>query len=393
MAAIDDDDDDLLAALEWSLSDASPGSPADSPAQVCGGPQYSPCAPASPPAAMQKVQECPVRKQVVMGDPPNAEHVHTSVHERTIGFGLVLWPIEVRLCVAGYLPWRELLRYASLCTPWRSLSCEDSLWKAHFRDTWPRFARRQASATCSLTWKPLFFKRWSENRGEDGLEEDWLDFSAAQDMLVATAPRDAQVVPGPTQAELLQQALRRCREALFAHGVVVPAEPDDAHVCGKRCRHHRLAIEGVSDGEVFVCEAGGVLHRCRPGVPCDRAVPSDDDFYLVCPVSGCCVAKPSFEEVEAREVQAREFDPAAPGPNHDWDPELSTSAQVGRWFEQGYGMSEAEARDFFDTSCLDRARTRRGLAEDQAGMNEEQARRFFSKCSSARKSSGGSACD
>jgi len=244
------------------------------------------------------------------------------------GVELVHWPIEVRLCVATFLPWRELVRDSTLCRAWRSLERQDLLWQAYFGITWPRLARRKAARVAALNeppWRVLFRERWAEaNRSEDALEEDWLDFGAAQD-LVETRPLPESGV---------QCAVRRCKEDLLRlYSISVPAIANPSHVCSPGCRFHRVPWAG----DVFLCEMGGGVHMCDPGVPCDWAVQSHEDAFLVCPVSGRCFPKTTDAADEVAEA----------GPTNDWDPDLSAAQQVGVWFEQGYSMSEDQARDFF----------------------------------------------
>lgn len=301
----DDDEEELLAALESSLDDAA---------------------------------DRPPKRQAT------AALVHaTSGSQSAIGHGLVHWPVEVRLCVASFLHWQEFVHAgAGLCKPWQALQAEDTLWQVYFQVTWPRYARRRdakSSTHASTPWCALFRSRWAEaHRGEDALEEDWLDFDAALDN-----EKLAATIPGPSAAELdLEVAVRCCRADLSRRrGVTIPVDPDPAHVCSSSCRFSRLNVRA----EAFLCETSGAVHICRPDVACDGSVVSDDGCFFVCPVSGHCVNK-----------NDNFISGPAPEATNDWDPELGASAQIHRWFQLGYDMTEDQARDFFDgrrdASCL-----------------------------------------
>jgi len=261
-----------------------------------------------------------------------------------IGMGLVHWPIEVRLCIASCLVWQEFVVFSRLCWAWRRLDRHDALWQVYFHHVWPRLARRRdAHSQRGLPWRTYFRTRWAEaNRSEDALEEDWLDFSAAQDLThrledVSGAVGCADLSQDEHHRLQLNLALRRCVEDLQVHGIRVPVEPDHAHLCSAQCRFHRL-LEGQ---DAFVCETSGLTHSCRFGVPCDLCVLSNDDHFLVCPVSGRCFVRTNDATGEAAQAATAE---AA----NDWDPGLSMTQQFGRWFEQGYSMTEEQARDFFD---------------------------------------------
>ncbi|CAE7687497.1 unnamed protein product [Symbiodinium pilosum] len=250
-----------------------------------------------------------------------------------------MWSVEVRLCIASFLPWTELVADSLLCRSWRALEMEDTLWQAYFASTWPRMARRKkASADDRLPWRALFRAQWSTgNRREDALEEDWLDFSAAQGLFEEAKPSTSRSWPrslARNPPEKLRRSMQICREDLFRRqGLTVPAEPDTSHCCTKHCRFHRLQFE---EADAFLCEASGALHVCE-SVPCACCVASADDF-LVCPVSGRCFPKNSTVNEEAADAPI----------SYEWDPGLSAAQQVGRWFEQGYFMSEEQALAFFD---------------------------------------------
>eukprot|EP00439_Symbiodinium_sp_Y106_P075469 s3129_g14.t7 len=248
----------------------------------------------------------------------------------------LMWPVEVRLCVASFLPWTELVADSCLCHSWRILEMEDTLWQVYFASIWPRMARRKKAAADDqgLPWRALFRAQWSKggNRQEDALEEDWLDFSAAQGLEARVASQRPPVLAWP---EKLQRATQRCREDLQRQNVKVPAEPDASHTCTQHCRFHPLLLE---DADAFLCEESGALHVCE-NVPCSCCVASSEGF-LVCPVSGRCFPKNSTVNEEMMDAPV----------SYDWDPDLSAAQQVGRWFEQGYFMSEEQALKVFDGS-------------------------------------------
>ncbi|CAJ1375381.1 unnamed protein product [Effrenium voratum] len=265
---------------------------------------------------------------------------NTGLHETHASSQLVRWPQEVRLCVASFLPWSEIVAYSLLCRAWRALELEDTLWQVYFAATWPRLAERREAVPDGYPqpWRVLFRAQWAKgNHTEDALEEDWLDFRAAQGL--KSKPTDSST--GSRHLKI-QEALQQCREDLQQVGLRVPAEADANHTCDRLCRFHRLHLEG----DAFLCEVSGVLHQCAPSTPCASCVPSADDCFLVCPVSGRCFPKVNTVNEEATEAV----------PCHDWDPELSAAQQVGRWFEQGYFMSEEQARSAFGLggrcSCL-----------------------------------------
>lgn len=241
------------------------------------------------------------------------------------------WPEEVRLCVAGFLPWQELVHNTRLSSAWRALEQGDAIWQVYFAVVWPRLARRKVAETeKSLAWRGLFRIRWAEaTRNEDAIEEDWLDFNAAQDMTAKPQPAHSQSLKSDAS-----HAIRRYKEDLLRlYGITVPAAPDQEKSCIPSCRFRRVP----TDGDVFVCERCGKEHICQRGVPCEGSLTTSEDCFLVCPVSGHCYVKPDNDVAEE----------AADVVTNDWDPDLSMSQQHGRWFEQGYNMSEDQARHFF----------------------------------------------
>ncbi|CAE8606794.1 unnamed protein product [Polarella glacialis] len=274
---------------------------------------------------------------------------------------LMHWPVEVRLCIASFLPWKELMGDTLLCKSWKALDLQDALWKVFFISTWPRLARRrEAGADGAVPWRALFRARWARaDRKEDSLEEDWLDFSAAQGLEACRGPRDETRRAAPVlaiqeasakraAAAELERAVRRCREELMrSQGLQVPVEADAQHQCRHvepGCRFHRLGIDAHGSGlDCFLCEVSGTLHMCK-SVPCGCCVRSADGCFLVCPVSGRCFPKDNSVNEEADE-SGRLL--GAEVTSHNWDPELSAAQQIGRWFEQGYSMSEDQAHDFF----------------------------------------------
>lgn len=253
---------------------------------------------------------------------------------KVLGRGLVQWPLEVRLGIAAFLPWKELTSASSLCQAWHCMEREDVLWQVYFQVVWPRLARRRlAQSRGGLPWRILFQERWRRaDRHEDHLEEDWLDFDAAQ-VLTKGPQRRAPALPESNLATEVDRALSVCREELK-----IPRSPATVgevleHLCTDRCRFRKLPVEKC---EAYVCEVSGALHRCLQEQPCDLSVVSPDGF-LVCPVSGRCWPKPTEGPEEAPDGAV----------SHDWDPSLSTGQQACRWIEQGYCMSEQEARFFF----------------------------------------------
>jgi len=284
-----------------------------------------------------------------------------SSAQAALGYRLVHWPVEVRLCIATFLGWLELMDYSLLCRAWRVLELEDALWQEYFIVAWPRLARRREAGTQGvLPWRALFRARWERgNCGEDALEEDWLDFNAAQGLAatVANERRLPTSTSHETSFDTLQRAMRRCREDLRRQGIEVPEVADPEHVCGKRCRFHRLLLD--SDEDAFLCEVSGALHQCKEGVPCPNWVSDAEECFMVCPISGRCCPRNNTVNEEA------------PDAVHDWDPELNPAQQAGRWFEQGYSMSEEQARDFF------------GQAGDGGGGSRRQKRQLLCKACKA----------
>lgn len=248
---------------------------------------------------------------------------------------VVGWPLEVRLCIATFLPWTEVVTGSPLCRIWRNVELQDALWKGYFCSTWPRLAQRQSDLRLGPTaWRALFRARWaSKSRNEDALEEDWLDFRAAQGPAPLTGQSISSCRSSAASAEL-RLALKRCREDLEEQGRQVPQEVVAEHYCTKRCRYHKLGIDAY---DAFMCEASGALHECRAEAPCDFCVATTDESFLVCPVSGRCFSKPSDD---CEEVP----DAAAANPAQAWELELGAAHS---WFEQGYSMSEDQARDYF----------------------------------------------
>jgi len=258
---------------------------------------------------------------------------------KSIGYGLVHWPVEVRFCIASFIPWRELVTASLLCLVWRGMELQDAIWQLHFGTVWPRVSRRRlASQGSALPWRALFRVHWvAGSRTEDPSEEDWLDFDAARDLEAgAASPSGSEESEIAAQQEL-QDALRACREEVLEQkGIHVPSKVDEGHVCGRSCKYHRLSVAK----DIFVCESSGALHRCRQREPCLTCVRSDDDCFLVCPASGRCWLKqpnaPEAEEEMAEGCAALD----------SWDPDFGTTAQC-QWFERGYNMSEDQAQASF----------------------------------------------
>lgn len=274
---------------------------------------------------------------------------------KSIGYGLVHWPVEVRFCVASFISWREFVATSLMCLVWRGMELQDALWQLHFGNVWPRVSRRRmANQGSGLPWRALFRAHWvAGSRTEDPSEEDWLDFDAALDLEAgASSPVRNEESTAAAQQEL-QDALRVCKkELLETQGIQVPSEVDEGHVCGSSCTYHRLPIAK----DIFVCESSSAVHRCRQREPCLTCVRSDDDCFLVCPASGRCFLKPIAFEAE---------DETAEGcaATDCWDLELGPTAQHSQWFEQGYNMSEDQAQASFfgimggrTANCLARSR-------------------------------------
>eukprot|EP00928_Gymnodinium_smaydae_P087090 TRINITY_DN71426_c0_g1_i1.p1 TRINITY_DN71426_c0_g1~~TRINITY_DN71426_c0_g1_i1.p1 ORF type:complete len:421 (+),score=80.87 TRINITY_DN71426_c0_g1_i1:17-1279(+) len=329
--------EDLLAALEESLALAPPPSP---PSPARRRPRFDPAMIVDPPG--ESAEE------------GGSSSSRSGGTKGMLGRGLVNWPLEVRLGVCSCLSWREAVGYARLCRAWSKLERHDALWQVYFRLTWPRLSRRQGVCSAALRptpWRVLFRERWTEaNRGEDALEEDWLDFSAARSLTGTTLPPAAAAAAAAAEARardddiLLQDALVRFRRELLARGVRVPEQAIKAHVCSKACRYHKL----VQSRDAFLCEKSGKVHLCQQGVPCDICVLTFEEHFLVCPASGRCFPRATdASEEAARAAESALLDPGGAGES-EWDPALSTYQQFGRWFEQGYSMSEEQAQDFFD---------------------------------------------
>eukprot|EP00811_Abedinium_folium_P034512 NODE_7387_length_1583_cov_7.894231.p1 GENE.NODE_7387_length_1583_cov_7.894231~~NODE_7387_length_1583_cov_7.894231.p1 ORF type:complete len:430 (+),score=87.87 NODE_7387_length_1583_cov_7.894231:40-1329(+) len=253
---------------------------------------------------------------------------------------------EIMLCIALFLPWREMLRCAWLDGAWCAFGADDAIWEACFRQLWPRLARRwdassvaaraatragssgdagdagdmavRTNRSAAATWGALFRQRWAKagsSLNEDALDEDWLDFTAVRERELSEA--------AVCSTELsLQQAARDMGYELYRlRGIRVPTEPDWSHVCTAHCRFHRLPV----GRDAFVCEASGFVHQCDSERACDIAVLTPANF-LVCPVSGRCVVKHSELADEGPP------EPAWP----DADADLSAGQQFAQWFEQGY---------------------------------------------------------
>jgi len=265
------------------------------------------------------------------------------------------FPPEVRLCVATFLPWQEVVAGSLLSRSWRSLELQDVLWKSYFCRCWPRLAQRQLGTAGPSPWRALFKARWaSKHRHEDALEEDWLDFRAAQDLTpnrcrfaspsTSTGTHRSLIV----SAAELREALKRCREELEVRGCCVPQEVV-GHACSAACRFHRLE----TSFDAYLCEGSGALHACRPDEPCDFCVPTADESFLVCPVSGRCFEKPhepceeAMESVIAQQAQA-------------WDLEHGSTQLFESWFEAGYSMTEEQAKDYFGLERASATRSRLG---------------------------------
>lgn len=314
-------------------------------------------------------RHCPVRAA------PHAEAATSSQTQQSdiASLGPTHWPVEVKSAVAAFLPWRELpLTGARISQNWHILECSDSLWKEYFRIQWPRLFLRKAAAhpQGGVPWRALFRQRWAEpNRYEDAEQEDWNDFNAALDLWKGSGALEKSMAKellekSLSEEQLVQLAVRRFKEDhLRLRGVQVPDMPLErgaAEHCAQRkvkCKHRPVPIAGKLDGCLFVCESCGDVHTCRTNVPCEGSELSGNNVFLSCPLSGiCCDSGQTLLSV----VKEDGADAAAV---HDWDPELSASAQHARWFEQGYSMDEEQADDFFDggSSRKQRQRGRRHL--------------------------------
>eukprot|EP00747_Dinoflagellata_sp_TGD_P021248 gnl/TRDRNA2_/TRDRNA2_128381_c0_seq1.p1 gnl/TRDRNA2_/TRDRNA2_128381_c0~~gnl/TRDRNA2_/TRDRNA2_128381_c0_seq1.p1 ORF type:complete len:361 (-),score=62.58 gnl/TRDRNA2_/TRDRNA2_128381_c0_seq1:114-1157(-) len=326
----EEDDEDLLAALEASLAEAEPE-------------QAPPCcraAASASPSAERKLRHPPSKPAkrratavaAVAWDRPVPANGGSSVLE--------YWPLEVRICIASFLPWRELASRASLCTAWRCLESEDSVWHVHFRALWPRLERRQeAHAEGPIPWRVLFRLRY---------QEDWLDFDAAAFLggaAMSLSSTAADTMPAEPSVQSFQKAADQVRDQLLRErGVRVPAEPDSTHFCNpETCRFHRLPREvgAKFKSEAFLCEASGALHICRPGIACDISVKTENGCFLVCPVSGRCVGQTNHISDEPPPELAQLMG------EDNWDPERSSTQQILQWFQQGYDMTEEQAERAF----------------------------------------------
>jgi len=344
LEAEDEEEEELLAALEESLEELEE--------ELLRGVGDGPS------AAVPAAAAVPRSEALGSGTAGGSARAPEGVFAKSLGYGLVHWPLEVRILVVSFLPWQELLRDSRLCWAWRKMELEDVLWQVFFQTTWPRWTRRREAneEEAGMPWRSLFRTRWVKcKHTEDALEEDWLDFSAAQDLSSGSSPSGpsaaaiaAAAASEPTAGEL-QRSLRRCREDLRrAAGVAVPAEVDRGHFCSRKCKFHRLDV----GGDFFLCEGSGALHRCRESEPCDLCVNDDDHSYLVCPVSGRC-----FHQLAANSAEAEQQGGESAGAPA-WDPELSMTEQHGRWFEQGYFMSEDQAKLLFGLGGRQRRSTR-----------------------------------
>lgn len=273
------------------------------------------------------------------------------------------WPLEVKLAVATFLPWRELPRAARISQGWRSLEQSDALWKEYFKIQWPRLFRRKAAVYShgGVPWRTLFRKRWAEpDRSEDAEQEHWNDFSAALDLWKSSGSTAKSLLESPekelSEEQQIEHALKRFKDDLLRlRGVSVPSfsvELGASNACSRgTCRHRNVPIAGKLDGCLFVCECCANLHICRPREPCEGSVLTGQNEFLVCTVSGRC-----FDP--SRLCWAEDVLPEAAVVEHNWDPELSSAQQHARWFEQGYDMDEEQADDFFDDGCGRKQRQR-----------------------------------
>jgi hypothetical protein len=258
------------------------------------------------------------------------------------------WPVEVKIAVAAFLPWREVARHAQISIAWRGLEQSESLWEKYFRIEWPRLYHRKAFAATRerLSWRTLFRQRWAQGyRNEDAEEEHWNDLSAALDL--CNGSKAKVTVKSVSEEQQIHHAVRRFKEDLLRlHGLNVPPSTSELGgnaLCVPKCKYRAVPIDGQLERRLFVCELCADVHICRLGTPCDGALLSHDNAFLVCSVSGLCFANLSHRV---------EDDADAPAVVNDWDPELSAAQQHGRWFEQGYFMSEEQADDYFgDGGC------------------------------------------
>jgi len=283
------------------------------------------------------------------------------------------WPLEVKLTVATFLPWRELPRAARISQGWHSLEQSQALWKEYFGIQWPRLFRRKAAIYShgGVPWRALFRQRWAEpDRSEDAEQEHWNDFSAALDLWKSSGSPTRLPLESPEKMlseELqIQHAVKRFKDDLLRlRGVCVPSfpvEPGTADHCTRlhgKCRHRTVPIAGKLDGCLFVCECCANVHICRPREPCEGSVLTGQNEFLVCTVSGRCFdpSRLCWAEETLECMGNKELEEAAVA-EHNWDPGLSTSQQHARWFEQGYSMDEEQADDFFNESCDRKQRQR-----------------------------------
>jgi hypothetical protein len=251
------------------------------------------------------------------------------------------WPEEVKIVVVACLPWREVAKHAQISRAWRSLEQCESLWEKYVRIEWPRLFHRKVSVATSerRSWRMLFRQRWAQGyRSEDAEEEHWKDLNAALDLCTGAKAKKV-LVKSLSEEQQVQHALRRFKEdRLRLNGVEVGGKER----CVPECEYCAVPIDGELALRLFVCERCADVHICRPRTPCEGATLSMDSAYLVCSVSGICCANHIRMEEETDVAVAV----------NDWDPELSVAQQHGRWFEQGYFMSEEQADEFFgDRDC------------------------------------------
>lgn len=289
------------------------------------------------------------------------------------------WPIEVKSAVAAFLPWRTLPGVVRLSSTWHNIERLDTLWKEYFRIQWPRLYSRKAAASSRLStpWRSLFRQRWAEpDRDEDAEQEHWNDLAAALDLWKNVGDKNNTTI-GCTQKALseeqqIEHAVRRFKEDPHRlRRVTIPStpiSPGEAGHCSqlrKKCKHCPVPIGNRLDGCLFVCEGCADVHVCWPNSrePCDGAVLSGNNEFLVCTISGRC-----FDPSVAAWVEEQERCDAPPA-SHYWDPELNPAQQVGKWFEQGYSMDEEQADHFFDGGAGRKSRLRARCRQSSAASS------------------------
>lgn len=269
-------------------------------------------------------------------------------------YWLAQWAPDLMLRVSQFFTWKQFVRLSVLCRSLKMLELQESSWQLFFQMAWPRLAKRRL-VTKDVPWRALFQAQWLYGGCEgDEHEENWLDCNAAHNLqLKIKEPerRHQTMLVAKRKAAELQQCIYACSMALKDKGIHVPAEADPDHICDKRCKFHRL-MEHASDvsDDCFLCETSGALHQCLEGIPCRHCVISADGCFDICIVSGRCFPRENMVHVE---------DERDPEPTYTWDPDLSEAQQVGRWFEQGYHMSEEDASDFFGDTSRNRKRRRK----------------------------------